>query len=138
LPARVKGIRCTSKAVRPKEAQLKRPYETVVIFDATLPDDTIKSESGKLEEFLKKNAEFEKTEVMGKKYLAYPISKKKTGVYYLYLYKGEGDVAGKLEKYLKLNEAVVRHLSVVRSENNRKPAQEVPVQVPRPIEEERA
>jgi small subunit ribosomal protein S6 len=117
---------------------LKRPYETVVIFDATLPDDTIKSESGKLEEFLKKNAEFEKTEVMGKKYFAYPIGKKKTGVYHLFLYKGEGDVAGKLEKHLKLNETVIRHLSVVRSENVRKPALETPIPAPIPAETERA
>ena len=93
---------------------MKRPYETVVIFDATLPDDAIKSESGKLEEFFRKNAEFEKTEVMGKKYLAYPIRKKKTGIFHLYLYNGDGDVAGKLEKHLKLNETVLRHLSVGR------------------------
>jgi small subunit ribosomal protein S6 len=93
---------------------LKRPYETVVIFDATLPDTTIQSENAKLEEFFRKNAEFEKTEVMGKKMLAYPISKKKTGIFHLYLYSGEGDVAGKLEKYLKLNETVLRHLSVGR------------------------
>jgi small subunit ribosomal protein S6 len=103
--------------VKPQDQRrltLKRPYETVVIFDATLPDDTIQSESGKLEEFFRKNAEFEKTEVMGKKYLAYPIRKKKTGIFHLYLYIGDGDIAGKLEKHLKLNEAVLRHLSVGR------------------------
>jgi small subunit ribosomal protein S6 len=117
---------------------LKRPYETVVIYDATLPDDTIQSESGKLEEFLRKNAEFERTEVIGKKYLAYPIRKKKTGTYHLYLYKGEGDVAGKLEKYLKLNESVLRHLSVVRNPNIAKPTREVPAAAPVAAEEGKA
>jgi small subunit ribosomal protein S6 len=101
---------------------LKRPYETVVIYDATLPDDTIHSENAKLEEFFRKNADFESTVVMGKKYLAYPIRKKKTGIYHLYLYKGDGDVAGKLDKFLKLNESVLRHLSVVRQENAAKTA----------------
>ncbi len=103
---------------------MKRPYETVVIYDATLPDDAIQKESGKIEEFFRKNAEFERTEVLGKKYLAYQISKKKTGVYHLYLFNGDGDVAGKLEKYLKLNESVLRHLSVVRNPGAAKPAKE--------------
>ncbi|HUI91301.1 MAG TPA: 30S ribosomal protein S6 [Chitinivibrionales bacterium] len=93
---------------------MKRPYESVVIFDATLPEITIHGENAKLEEFFRKNAAFEKTVVMGKKMLAYPIRKKKTGIFHLYLYSGEGDVAGKLEKHLKLNETVLRHLSVGR------------------------
>ena len=105
---------------------MKRPYETVVIFDATLPDDAIKSESGKLEEFFRKNAEFEKTVVIGKKMLAYPIRKKKTGIFHLYLYIGEGDVAGKLEKHLKLNETVLRHLSVGRAQATSKAVTEAP------------
>jgi small subunit ribosomal protein S6 len=123
------------KPLDQRRPTLKRPYETVVIFDATLPDETIQSENAKLEEFIRKNAEFEKSELMGKKYLAYTIRKKKTGIYYLYLYKGDGDVAGKLEKHLKLNESVLRHLSVVRSENSAKPNMTTPL--PIPIEEER-
>ena len=110
---------------------MKRPYESIVIFDGALSDETIKSENGKIEEFLSKNAEFESTVAWGKKHLAYPLKKKKTGVYHLYLYKGEGDVAGKLEKFLKLNDAVLRHLSVVRSG---KPARPV---APTPSTEER-
>jgi len=114
---------------------LKRPYETVVIYDATLPDEAIAAEHGKLEEFFRKNAEFEQTVVMGKKYFAYPIGKKKTGVYYLYLYRGEGDLAGMVEKQLKLNESVIRHLSVARTVSAR-PAAAVPAQ--QAVEGERA
>ncbi len=117
---------------------MKRPYETVAIYDATLPDDTIQSEIGKLEEFLKKNTEFEQTVVMGKKYLAYPIRKKKTGIFCQYLYNGEGDVAGKVEKHLKLNEAVLRHLSVVRSPNAAKPVKALSEPAPAAAEKERA
>jgi small subunit ribosomal protein S6 len=101
---------------------LKRPYESIVIFDGTLPDDAITGESGKIVEFLSKNAEFESTVVWGKKHLAYPLRKKRTGVYHLYLYKGEGNIAAKLDKFLKLNEAVLRHLSVVRVDHPVKPA----------------
>ena len=93
---------------------MKRPYESIVIFDGALSDDAISGESGKIESFLSKNAEFESTVVWGKRHLAYPIRKKKTGIYHMFLYKGEGNIAGKLEKFLKLNDAVLRHLSVVR------------------------
>ena len=101
---------------------MKRPYESIVIFDGALSDDAISGESRKIEEFLSKNTEFESTVVWGKRHLAYPIRKKKTGVYHLFLYKGEGNVAVKLEKFLKLNEAVLRHLSVVRVDRPAKPA----------------
>jgi len=117
---------------------LKRPYETVVIYDATLSDDAILGESGKVEEFLRKNAEFEQTVVMGKKHLAYPIRKKKAGVYHLYLYKGEGDVAGMLEKHLKLNESVLRHLSVARTSAPAQPAVVVSAPATAAVEKERA
>jgi small subunit ribosomal protein S6 len=111
--------------VKPKDQRrfaLKRPYESVVIFDGTLSDDAISGESGKIEEFLTKNAQFESTVVWGKRHLAYPIRKKKTGVYHLFLYQGEGNVAAKLDKFLKLNETVLRHLSVVRVDRPVKPA----------------
>ncbi len=117
---------------------MKRPYETVAIFDATLSDDAVTGEIGKLEEFIRKNSEFERTEVLGKKHLAYPLRKKRSGVYCLYLYKGEGDIAGKVEKHLKLNEAVLRHLSVVRTTSPAKPAQPVAEQAAAPAEQGRS
>jgi small subunit ribosomal protein S6 len=125
--------------VKPKDQRrfaLKRPYESIIIFDGALSDDAISGESRKIEEFLSKNAEFESTVVWGKRHLAYPIRKKKAGVYHLYLYKGEGNVAAKLEKFLKLNENVLRHLSVVRVDRPAKPA--VAVAIPTPSTEEQA
>jgi small subunit ribosomal protein S6 len=95
---------------------LKQKYETVVIFDGTLPDETIQKESAKMEEFLKANAEFEKVDVWGKKTLAYTIRKKKTGYYCVYYYdtQSEANIAGKIEKFFKLNDNVIRHLTVIR------------------------
>jgi small subunit ribosomal protein S6 len=111
--------------VKPKDQRrfaLKRPYESIVIFDGTLSEDAISGESGKIQEFLSKNAQFESTVVWGKRHLAYSIKKKKVGIYHLFLYQGEGNVAAKLDKFLKLNESVLRHLSVVRVDRPVKPA----------------
>ncbi|MBN1127395.1 MAG: 30S ribosomal protein S6 [Chitinispirillaceae bacterium] len=93
---------------------MKRPYETVIVFDGTLPDDVLHKEQAQIEEFLKQNATFEKTDVWGKRTLAYPIRKKKLGYYCLFLYEAEGTVIAALERPFKLNERVLRFLSVVR------------------------
>ncbi|MDR0306344.1 MAG: 30S ribosomal protein S6 [Chitinispirillales bacterium] len=95
-----------------------RPYETVVVFDGSLPEDTIQKEQKQLEEFFKSNSEFEKSDVWGKRSLAYTINKKKTGHYVVFYYKAEGAVPGAFEKHIKLNENILRHLSVVRDLKN--------------------
>jgi small subunit ribosomal protein S6 len=97
---------------------VKRPYETVIVFDGTQSDDVLHKEQAELEDFLKKNASFEKTDVWGKRGLAYPIKKKKIGYYCLFLYEGEGGIVGAIEHQIKLNERVLRHLTVVRNLKN--------------------
>jgi len=95
-----------------------RSYETAVLFDGTLSDDTIQKEQKQLEEFFKSNSEFEKTDVWGKRALTYTINKKKMGYYVFFYYKAQGPVPGAFEKHVKLNETVLRHLTVVRDLKN--------------------
>lgn len=97
---------------------MKRPYESMVVFDGTLPDDVLQKEQKQVEDFLKQNAQFEKTDIWGKRPLAYTIRKKKTGYYCLFIYEGEGNIAASLEKAIKLNPAVIRHMTVVRNLKN--------------------
>jgi small subunit ribosomal protein S6 len=95
-----------------------RPYETAVVIDGTLSDETIQREQDQLEEFFKSNSEYEKVDVWGKRALAYTIKKKKMGHYAIFIYKAEGDIAAAFDKHVKLNEAVLRHLTVVRDLKN--------------------
>ncbi len=97
---------------------MKQKYESIVIFDGSLPDETVQKQSAAFEEFLKVNTEFERVDVWGKKSLAYLINKKKTGVYFLYVFQDQSDknIAGKIEKFFKLNDTVIRHLTVIREE----------------------
>jgi small subunit ribosomal protein S6 len=99
---------------------VKRPYESVLVFDGTLPDDILLKEQTQIEEFLKQNATLEKVDVWGKRGMAYMIRKKKLGYYCLYQYEGEGTVTAALERHIKLNEKVLRHLTVVRDMKNEK------------------
>ncbi|MDR2578219.1 MAG: 30S ribosomal protein S6 [Chitinispirillales bacterium] len=95
-----------------------RPYETTVVIDGTLPDDAVEKEQQALEDFFKSSAEVEKIDVWGKRQLAYTINKKRMGHYVVYYYRGEGTVPAAFEKHVKLNERVLRHLTVVRDLKN--------------------
>ena len=95
-----------------------RPYETAVVIDGTLSDDTIQREQDQLEAFFKSNSEFEKSDVWGKRALAYTIEKKKIGHYVVFYYRASGDIAAAFDKHVKLNEAVLRHLTTIRDLKN--------------------
>lgn len=95
-----------------------RPYETAVVFDGTLSDDAITKQQEALENFFRVRSELEKIDVWGKRQLAYTIEKKNLGHYVFFYYKAEGDVPAEFEKHIKLNDTVLRHLTVVRDLKN--------------------
>lgn len=95
-----------------------RPYETVVIYDGTLSDEIIQKEQQAIEEVISQNAKIERVDVWGKRSLAYNINKKKTGHYFVFIYEGEGSVVSAIEKHFKLNEKVLRHMTVIRNVKN--------------------
>ena len=97
---------------------MKRPYESMVVFDGTLPEDILQKEQKQFEDLLSSNAEFEKIDVWGKKALAYPVRKKRTGYYCLFLFSGEGTIVPAIDKHIKHNEHILRHLTVVRDVKN--------------------
>ena len=113
---------------------MKRPYESMIVFDGTLPDDVLQKEQHQIEEFLKKESSYEKTDVWGKRQLAYPVRKKRLGSYCLFLYEGEGHLAGALEKHIKLNDTVLRHLTVVRNLKNEAARLAVATRKEKPVE----
>ncbi len=92
---------------------MKRKYETVVVFDGSLPDETINKEQEKIEAFLKENAEFGEADIWGKRNLASVIKKKTIGFYIFFVYTGENDMPEKMEKLFKLNQRILRHMTVL-------------------------
>ncbi len=97
---------------------MKRPYETMVVFNGALPDDVLQKEQKQFEDLIGQIGEFEKTDVWGKKALAYPINKKRSGYYCLFLFSASGDIVPALDKHIKHNENILRHLTVVRDLKN--------------------
>jgi small subunit ribosomal protein S6 len=118
---------------------MKRPYESMVVFDGTLPEDVLQKEQRQVEELIAQHADFEKTDVWGKKTLAYSIRKKRTGYYCLFLFSGTGDIVPALDRYIKLNDNIFRHLTVVRDLKNEAARQNIALRKERTaVEDEQA
>lgn len=92
---------------------MKRMYESVVIFDGSLSDDVLVKEQEKVEKLLKEKTNYLTTDVWGKKTLAYEIKKKKSGYYCLFHFEGEGNVCDTLHKSYRLNQRILRHMTVL-------------------------
>ena len=99
---------------------MKRPYEMVVIFDGSLPEDALAKEQEQVEAIIKENAEFEKAVPWGKRTLAYQIKKKKTGHYVLFEFVADGNLPAVIDKHFKLSVPVLRYLIVIKDLNAKK------------------
>ncbi len=88
-------------------------YETTVVFDGALPEETVAKEQQAIENYLKENAAFEKVEVWGKKPLAYEINKRKSGVFSLFTFNYEGDATELISSLLRYNDNILRTMTVI-------------------------
>ena len=92
-------------------------YETVVVFAHSLADDAVKAELDKVAADIegKFSGAVTHREVWGKRFLAYPIHKAKEGIYAIVQYEtAQGKVVDGLEQKLRINETVLRFLTVNR------------------------
>lgn len=111
---------------RKEEKKLaNRVYELMYIASPETSDEEV----GKLNEsiesvIVKGGGSISKTEVIGRKALAYPIKKKNEGVYVLFEIEGSGQEIAELERRLRVNDTVIRFITV-RVDEDRKAADKV-------------
>jgi len=88
-------------------------YETLFVVKPTLTDEETATQIAKIKDVLaKEGAELVATDDMGMRKLAYPVEKNDRGYYTVLFYKGEGTVINELERNLKINEDVIKFLTV--------------------------
>ncbi len=88
-------------------------YETLFVVQPALTEEEIKSEIAKIVAVVEgQNAEIVATNEMGMKKLAYPVQKNSRGYYTVLFYKGEGAIINEIERNLKINENVIKFLTV--------------------------
>jgi small subunit ribosomal protein S6 len=91
-----------------------REYETIFILDPTLEDTKVNEEVERAGGVIRdQGGTIGDIERWGRRRLAYEIGKRRDGVYTLIRYHAPGDTVKELERRLRLNESVLRVLTVV-------------------------
>jgi small subunit ribosomal protein S6 len=89
-------------------------YETTFILEPGFDEGKINEEIERVSQWIKDlGGEVLEVQRWGKKRLAYEIEKKRDGIYTLVLYQAPGPTVKEVERRLRLNEAVMRVLTVV-------------------------
>ena len=89
-------------------------YETTFILDPALDETRIKEEVERVSQWIKDlGGEVIEVQSWGKRRLAYEINRKRDGIYTMLLYQGPGATVKELERRLRLNESVMRALTVL-------------------------
>ena len=93
-------------------------YETLFVVKPTLTEEEIAAQIAKVKDVLaKEGAELVGTNEMGMRKLAYQVEKHNRGYYTVLFYKAEGSTIQELERNLKINEDIIKFLTVKYTKN---------------------
>ena len=90
-----------------------RNYELVYVVKPNSDEEVREAILNKVKEVVATDGEIVKVDTLGTKKLAYPIAKFTEGFYVLVNFKSAVDVPKEIDRNLKINENVIRHMIVV-------------------------
>lgn len=94
-----------------------RPYEIMYILDARLEElDQNKINERVNETIAKIGGKVEKSEVWGRRKLAFPIKKQTDGIYMLTNFQADSDSLVELQRVMGITEGLLRHLVIRKDE----------------------
>jgi small subunit ribosomal protein S6 len=89
-------------------------YETTFILEPGLDENRVNEEIDRVGGWIKDlGGEVLEVQRWGKRRLSYEINRRRDGIYTLVLYQGPGPTVKEIERRLKLNESVMRVLTVM-------------------------
>lgn len=92
----------------------KRTYESVVLINAALEDDQIEATLSKIQESITSHGgELIEVDKWGRKRLAYPVKKAKSGFYAIFRFNSTPELIATLERNYRLDENIYRYLTIV-------------------------
>ncbi len=92
---------------------VRRTYETTFIINAALEDGDIETTISKVVGYVENHGgEIKQIDKWGRRRLAYPINKKYNGYYVHIIFETNSNTAPILEKFLILEDTILRHLTV--------------------------
>lgn len=90
-----------------------RNYESVVLINAALEDEQIEATISRILEVLTTNGgEIVEVDKWGRKRLAYPIKKAKSGYYLILRFKAPTQLITTLERNYRLDENIIRYITI--------------------------
>jgi small subunit ribosomal protein S6 len=111
-------------------------YETTVVFDPGLEEARINEEVDRLSQLIgQAGGEVLDVQRWGKRKLAYLIRKRRDGSYIHVKHKSPPALIGELDRKFRLNESVLRHLTVLAEKEIAKPEEVKAVEGVTPTEE---
>jgi len=97
-----------------------RQYELVYIVSPDATDEQVQGLHGQVEEIVGRlGGTLDKTDNWGRRKLAYEIGPHKEGTYVLEVISGAGDLMKEIDRRLRVNDQIIRHLIVRVDEENR-------------------
>jgi len=91
----------------------KRIYEVVFIINPEVGDDEVMRFSEAVQKIITgQGGSITKTEMMGRRQLAYEINHKKDGTYVLLEVEGSGAEIAELERRMRVNDRILRYMTI--------------------------
>ncbi|MEK6553567.1 MAG: 30S ribosomal protein S6 [Bacteroidota bacterium] len=91
----------------------KRTYESVIIINAALEDEQVEATISRMQETITTHGgELIELDKWGRKRLAYPIKKAKSGYYVVFRFSATTDLVATLERNYRLDENIIRYLTI--------------------------
>lgn len=98
-----------------------RRYETTYIIDGSLEQDKIEAITQRVNEIITNSGgNIVEENTWGKKRLAYEIQKRQYGYYIILNFDAEGSVIEEMEKFFRLNQFILRYLTILMTERDLK------------------
>ena len=99
----------------------KRTYEVIFIVDPDTADDEVMQLSEGVQKIITgQGGNITKTEMMGKRHLAYEINHKKNGTYVLLEVEGSGAEIAEVERRMRVNDQILRYMTIRVDEMRRR------------------
>jgi small subunit ribosomal protein S6 len=102
-----------ASVARPQPLVRTREYETIYILRSDVDGDSAEKVQARVAEAVEReHGKLVKVEAWGRRKLAYPVGKQRKGVYVYVKYVGGGGLVAEVERNLKLQETVMKYMTV--------------------------
>ena len=99
----------------------KRTYEVIFIIDPDVAENEVMQLSEGVQKIItSQGGSITKTEMMGKRQLAYEINHKRNGTYVLLEVEGSGSEIAEVERRMRVNDQILRYMTIRVDEMRRR------------------